>query len=102
MGAAVSREPALCLGPSQTQRAILCGGQKTGVPCHLFAFVLFGSLPYLNHPFCQAWVIKLTVSNHLRPFSEAYPHQVQCRLAFPCPSPESGCHTLPFCCQALA
>ena len=46
MGADVSRNPALCLGPSQTQRAMLCGDQKTGVPCHSFAlgsvFVLLG------------------------------------------------------------
>lgn len=46
MGADVSQKPALCLGPSQTQRAMLCGDQKTGVPCHSFAlgsaFVLLG------------------------------------------------------------
>lgn len=50
-----------------------------------------GALPYPNCPFCQAQVIKLTVSfsNHLRPFSEAYTHQVQRRLDFPVPCPQS-------------
>ena len=46
MGADVSRKPALCLGPSPCVWAMLCGRQKTRVPCQLFAlgsfFVLLG------------------------------------------------------------
>ena len=94
-GCGCEPEPCLVSGPlPDPEGYALWGSENRGslpLVCTGFCLRPLGALPYPNRPFCQAKVIKLTVSfsNHLRPFSEAYMHQVQCRLAFTVPCPQS-------------